>query len=104
MCGGEREIDMHNMTELMRAASATHVRDNKPATVAEARECWRTARARVLHWQTALEAAGGDLAPELLDAIHDASPRTEGLCWTAEEWSILLALAAEEGRKQWCGS
>ena len=59
----------------LRAASAARVRDNKPATVAEARECWRNAHAHALHWETALEAAGGDLALEFLDLVHDALPQ-----------------------------
>ena len=54
----------------LRAASAARVRDNKPATVAEARECWQNAHTRALHWEAAIDAAGGDLAFELLDLIR----------------------------------
>ena len=56
----------------LRAASAARVRDNKPATVAEALKCWGNAHERVLNLETGWQAAGGRLAVELLDLVHDA--------------------------------
>ena len=55
----------------LRAASDARVRDKQPATVREAVRVAVAAHALALHWETAVEAAGGPLAFESLDVVHD---------------------------------
>lgn len=76
------DMDRNEQRDTKLRASAACVCEGQPAsavTSAEAKQYWQNGHMRADHWQTALEAAGGNLAWELLDFVHDTSPRTEEL-------------------------